>query len=110
MTGIAGNSLEDLRIVMVAGFIELTDGLVIGINHQYAHYRKGKSIHSIPQMEHFDVHVDCTSRKKDGMQRVVTPDGWIIPLHIRNGLAYTDMHPLHKMSMTSSIMLFSLPM
>ena len=27
------------------------------------------------------------------MQRVVTPDGWIIPLHIRNGLAYMDMRP-----------------
>ena len=27
------------------------------------------------------------------MQRVVTPDGWIIPLHVRNGLAYMDMRP-----------------
>ena len=27
------------------------------------------------------------------MQRVVTPDGWIIALHIRNGLAYMDMRP-----------------
>ena len=27
------------------------------------------------------------------MQRMVTPDGWIIPLHIRNGLAYMDMRP-----------------
>jgi len=105
--GIAKNSREDLRIVTAAGFIESTEGPVIGIFHQDAHYGKGKSIHSVPQMEHFEIHVDCTSRKKNGMQRVVTPDGWIIPLHIRNGLAYMDMHPLHKMSMTSSIMLFS---
>ena len=27
------------------------------------------------------------------MQRVLTPDGWIIPLHIQNGLAYMDMRP-----------------
>ena len=27
------------------------------------------------------------------MQRVVTPDGWIIPLPIRNGLPYMDMRP-----------------
>ena len=94
VTGIAGNSLEDLRIVAAAGFNESTEGPVIGIFHQYAHYGKGKSIHSIPQMEHFDIHVDCTSRKKNGMQRVVTPDGWVIPLHIRNGLAYMDMRPL----------------
>ena len=42
-------------------------------------------------MQDFDVHIDCTSKKKNGMQRMVTPDGWIIPLHIRNGLAYMDM-------------------
>ena len=47
--GIAGNSLEDLHIVTAAGFIESTEGPV--------------SIHSVPQMENFDVHVDCTSRK-----------------------------------------------
>ena len=27
------------------------------------------------------------------MQQVVTPDGWIIPLHIRDGLTYMDMCP-----------------
>ena len=34
--GIAGNSLDDLRIVTAAGLIESTDGPVIGIFHQYA--------------------------------------------------------------------------
>ena len=91
--GIAGNSLDDLRIVNAAGLIESTEGPVIGIFHQYAHHGKGKSIHSVPQMQDFDVHVDCTSTKKNGMERVVTPDGWIIPHHIRNGLAYMDMRP-----------------
>ena len=43
-------------------------------------------------MQDFDVHVDCTS-KKNRMQRVVTPNGRIIQLHIRNGLAYMDMCP-----------------
>ena len=70
--GIAGNSLDDLRIDAAAGFLESTNGLVIGIFHQYAHHGKGKSIHSIPQMQDFDVLVDCTSKKKNGMQRVVT--------------------------------------
>ena len=119
VTGIVGNSQEDLRIVTIPGFIELTARPVIGIFHQYTHYRKGKSIHSIPLMEHFDVQFGCTSHKNNGMQRVVTPAGWIIPLHIQNGLAFMDMHPptwdhssklASEMSMTSSIMLFSLPM
>jgi len=30
--------------------------------HQYAYHGKGKSIHSIPQMQDFDVHADCTSK------------------------------------------------
>ena len=37
VTGIAGNSLDDLRIVTAAGFIESTDGPPIGIFHQYMH-------------------------------------------------------------------------
>ena len=44
-------------------------------------------------MQDFDVHIDCASTKKNGMQWVVTPNGWISPLHIRNGLAYMDMRP-----------------
>ena len=38
VTGIAGNRLDDLRIVTAAGFIESTEGPVIGIFHQYAHH------------------------------------------------------------------------
>ena len=64
--GIAGNCLADLPIVTAAGFIELTEGPVIGIFHQYAYYGKRKTIHSVPQIEHFDIKVDCTSRKKGG--------------------------------------------
>jgi hypothetical protein len=93
VTGIAGNSLEDLPIVTAAGFIESNEGPVIGIFHQYAYYGKSKTIHSVPQIEHFDIKVDCTSRKKSGKQRVLTPDGWIIPLNVRNGLTYMDMRP-----------------
>ena len=38
--GIAGNCLDDLRIVTAAGLIESTNGPVIGIFHQYAHHGK----------------------------------------------------------------------
>ena len=50
VTGFAGNSLDDMRIVTAVGLTESTDGPVIGIFHQYAHHGKGKSIHSVPQM------------------------------------------------------------
>jgi hypothetical protein len=47
----------------------------------------------VPQLESYDLLVDCKSRKKGGKQRIVTPDGWVIPRQIRNGLAYCDMRP-----------------
>ena len=65
VTGIAGNSLDDLHIV------DPLRSTVAGL-------RRSRRL---------------TSKKKNGTQRVVTPDGWIIPLHIRNGLAYMDMRP-----------------
>ena len=37
VTGIAGNSLDDLRIVTASGLIESTDGPPIGIFRQYTH-------------------------------------------------------------------------
>ena len=63
VTGIAGN-MDDLHIVTAAGLIESTEGPVISIFHQYAHHGKGKTIHSVPQMQDFDVHVDCTSIRR----------------------------------------------
>ena len=85
--------LLDLPIVTGAAFIETTDGPIIGIFHLYPYYSKGKSIHSVPQLESYENQVMCTSRKKCGMQRDVPRDGWIIPLHIRGGLMYMDMRP-----------------
>lgn len=90
--GIAGN-LSDLQLVTAAGVIETTQGPVIGIFHQYAHYPEGKTIHSVPQWEAFNITVDCRSRKRGGLQRVSTPDGFTVPLHVRQGLSYMDMRP-----------------
>ena len=51
VTGIAGNSLDDLRIVTAAALIESTDGQPIGIFLQYMH-----PLHSI------DAGLRCTHR------------------------------------------------
>ncbi|MGL4933427.1 MAG: hypothetical protein ACRC4P_08975, partial [Aeromonas sp.] len=93
VVGITGNTLEDLPIVTAAGLIKTTTGPIVGIFHQYAYHKQGKTIHSVPQLEAFDLTVDCRSRKKGGLQRVTTPDGYMIPLHVRNGLSYMDMRP-----------------
>ena len=106
VTGIAGNMLLDLPIVTGAAFIETMDGPIIGIFHQYVYYSKGKLIHSVPQLESYENQVMCTSRKKCGMQRVVSRGGWIIPLHIRGGLPYRymDMRPLRTTNLTTTTM------
>jgi hypothetical protein len=48
--------------------------------HQYAHSGKGHSIHSSPQLEWNSVNVDNKSARIGGKQRLVTFDGFRIPI------------------------------
>ena len=93
VSGIADNSVQNLPIATCAGLVESTTGPIIVIMHQYAHYGKGKTIHSVNQLLQFGVEVDATPRKFGGKQRIRTSSGHFVPLHIRNGLAYMDMTP-----------------
>lgn len=92
--GVADASVTDLPIVLGASLVEKTNrGPIIGLFPQYAYYGKGRTIHSAVQMEAFGLDVDEKPRKArhPGHQRIVTPDGYVIPLSIRNGLPYMDM-------------------
>ena len=91
LTGIADNTIEDIPIGTVAGLITTTRGPIIGIFHQYAIVGKGKTIHSSNQLKSFGVQIDDTPRKLKGSQCIKHPDGYVIPLSIRNGLPYMDM-------------------
>ena len=91
VTGIADNTIEDIPIGTVAGLITTTRGPIIGIFHQYAIVGKGKTIHSSNQLKSFGVQIDDTPRKLKGSQCIKHPDGYVIPLSIRNGLPYMDM-------------------
>ena len=92
--GIADAEVKDVPLCTVAGMIQTNSGPVIGIFHQYAHYGKGQTIHSPIQLEHFGLCVDdkCASLGC-GSQTIVTPEGYVIPLRIVQGLVYMDMHP-----------------
>ena len=69
-------------------------GPAIAIFHQYANMGSGKSIHSSIQLEAFGLEVNDKSCKvTGGRQQIVTPDGYIHPLQIKDGLAYTSMRP-----------------
>lgn len=93
VTGIANNDIPDIPICTVASVIQTTAGPKIGIFHQYAHHGTGRTIHSVNQLAAFGIIVDEKPKATGGQQQLTTPDGFIIPLAIRNGLAYMDMYP-----------------
>lgn len=91
--GIGGHEIKNLPIGTVAGVLKTQLGPVVGIFHQYAYHGKGRTVHSCGQIEHFRNLVDDRSSQVGGMQRLVTKDGYVIPLEMCNGLVYLDMHP-----------------
>ena len=94
VSGIGDTNITDLHLCTVAGVIQTTQGPIVGIFHQYAKYGHGKTIHSSNQMASFGMDVNERPKHlKGGRQSIVTPEGFVIPLAIRQGLAYMDMHP-----------------
>ena len=94
VTGIDDHQVCDLPIVTAAGLVQSQHGPVIAIMHQYAYHEQGKTIHSSSQLEWYKNEVnDKSSKVKGGEQRIITPDGYVLPLSIRNGLPYLQMKP-----------------
>jgi hypothetical protein len=92
VSGIGDADLTDLAIGIFAAVIETTDGKIVGLFSQYADYGIGKSVHSSSQMRDFGLDANDVARGyHGGLQRIATPEGHVIPLKIRNGLAYMDM-------------------
>ena len=89
VTGVTSGTLKQLPIVQAAGIIDTHDeGPIICVMSQYAQRPTGKTIHSKGQFEHFGCIVHDTPISKGGYQCVVTPEGYVIPLHVRDGLHY----------------------
>ena len=94
VTGIDGKAIDGIPLGTAAGLVQTTTGPVILIMHNYALLGRGRTIHAVPQLLDMGNSVDSRSRKlkyNKGTQRIVTIDNHIIPLSIRNGLAYMDM-------------------
>ena len=90
VNGIADKREEDLVIGTGFGKIKTDRGYIIGIFHQYAIYRKGRSIHSPLQFEDFGmtVHDKITDATAP---HVKTTEGHTIPLAVHDGLVYMNM-------------------
>jgi hypothetical protein len=100
VTGIANNDIDNLKLAQVAGVVNtMSDGPAVLIFLQYTLYRKGRMIHSKMQMEHFGCLVNDCARINGDTQSLVTPEGHGIPLSIREGLFYMDMHAPNNQEM-----------
>jgi hypothetical protein len=93
--GIDNHQVTDIDIGTVGGVTDSNKGPIIVVGHQYALYGKGSTIHSPAQMESYGLDVnDKSIHVSGGLQRITTPDGYVIPLKIVNGLPrFPSMRP-----------------
>ena len=92
--GIDNHQLNDIPLGTVGGVVQTQLGPVIAVFHQYAIFGKGHSIFSPSQMEHYKLDVnDKSLAVTNGLQRIKTPEGYVIPLEYTNGLPRMDIRP-----------------
>ena len=79
---------------MDGGVIKTQHGPTIAILHQYTYTGQDKTIHSLGQLEWYKNNVNDKSIKvAGGLQHILTNDGYVIPISIRDGLPYVALHP-----------------
>ena len=61
------------------------------IMNEYAYYGRGHSIHSSGQIEWYTNTVDDKSVQVAGQQRIITIDGYSMPLVCQGGLMYLEL-------------------
>jgi hypothetical protein len=91
--GIDNHQVTDIDISTVGGVVQSQKGPIIAVMHQYALLNKGHSIHSPCQFESYKVTIDDKSVCASGTQCIQTPDGYTIPLSIKDGLTRLDIRP-----------------
>ena len=93
VVGVTDHILSSLPIVQAAAKLDTQDhGPVIGIFSSYAMRSDGgPTVHSKGQMEAFGLIVDDKSSLVGGTQCIITNEGYVVPLHIRQGLPYMPM-------------------
>ena len=86
--GINNYEIPVLDIVQCAALVKTNNGIVNLIMNEYAYYGKGHNIHSSGQIESHTNTVDDKSVQVGGQQRIITIDGYSIPLLCKGGLMY----------------------
>ena len=89
VTGIDNHEISRLDLVQqCAALVDTNHGIVNLIMNEDANYGKGHSIHSSGQIEWYTNTVDDKSVQVGGQQRIVTIDGYSMPLVCKGGLMY----------------------
>ena len=79
-------------------------GDAILVFNQYVHPGRGKSTNSCLRLEDNSVKVDDCPMALGGTQRLITVDGYDIPLDVSNDLLHLNFRPFTMMSGTPSLM------
>jgi hypothetical protein len=92
ISGVGDNIVIDLALYQGASVITMEGGReIVAIFYQYANLGKGISIHSVAQLESIGMQVNARSKYLGGTKPLVTPEGHVIPLSVRDGLTQMDM-------------------
>ena len=92
ITGVGGSVLEHLPLVQCASLVKTIDeGPIVFIMSQYAYKPDTKTIHSKSQKEYFSCLIYDSALTTGIHQSNTTNEGYVIPLHVRNGLCYMDL-------------------
>ena len=98
VTGIDNHEIAGLDSVQCAALVHTNHGIVNLIMNKYAYYGRGHSIHSSGQIECYTNTVDDQSVQVGDQQRIITIDGYSMPLVCKGGLMYFELQgiPAHK--------------
>ena len=91
VTGIDNHEIPGLDLIQCAALVQTNHGIVNLIINEYAYYGQGHSIHSSGQIEWYTNTVDDKSVQVGGQQRIVTIDGYSMPLVCKGGLMYLQL-------------------
>ena len=88
ISGVDDHCINGIKLATVGGVVPSQYEEVIVVMHQYAYTGKEKTIHSDGQLEWYKNTVDDRSMKVGGNQCISTIDGYVLPLDMKDGLAY----------------------
>ena len=91
VTGIDNHEVPGLDLVKCAALVDTNHGIVNLIMNEYAYYGRGHSIHSSGQIEWYNNTVEDKSVQVGGKQRIITIDGYSMPLVYKGGLMYLEL-------------------